>query len=119
MNRKIKSIPPGFLAESETVFAMTIHKSQGSEYDQVLVMLPEKEMPLLTAELLYTGVTRAKTKVFIQSAENVLRTTAAKRVKRASGITRKIKRRKAPVTSMSLQLNISNSLYSLADQALR
>ncbi|MEO6914262.1 MAG: exodeoxyribonuclease V subunit alpha [Chitinophagaceae bacterium] len=87
----VKSIPPGFLAESETVFAMTIHKSQGSEYDQVLVMLPAREIPLLTAELLYTGVTRAKSKVLIQSAEDVLRSTAAKRVKRASGITERLK----------------------------
>lgn len=82
-----KSVLPGFISEAETVFAMTIHKSQGSEYDQVLIVLPDvADMPLLTAELLYTGVTRAKVKVIVQAAENVILETSKRRVKRASGI---------------------------------
>jgi exodeoxyribonuclease V alpha subunit len=83
----LKSVLPGFIAEAETVYAMTIHKSQGSEYDHVLVVLPDApELPLLTAELLYTGVTRAKTSVVIQATEEVIAETAKRRVKRASGI---------------------------------
>jgi exodeoxyribonuclease V alpha subunit len=77
---------PGFIAESETVYAMTIHKSQGSEYGSVLVILPDADMPLLTAELLYTAVTRAKSKAIVQVTEEVLLETSKRRVKRASGI---------------------------------
>lgn len=83
---ELKSIPPGFVSEVETVYAMTIHKSQGSEFDEVLVVLPDADIPLLTSELLYTGVTRAKAKVTVQASENVLIETSKRRVKRASGI---------------------------------
>jgi exodeoxyribonuclease V alpha subunit len=84
---ELKSVLPGFISQAETVFAMTIHKSQGSEYNHVLVVLPDApELPLLTAELLYTGVTRAKTKVVLQATEEVIIETAKRRVKRASGI---------------------------------
>jgi exodeoxyribonuclease V alpha subunit len=66
---------------------MTIHKSQGSEHDNVLVVLPDvADLPLLTAELLYTGVTRAKSKVVVQAKKEVILETAKRRVKRASGI---------------------------------
>ncbi len=83
----LKSVLPGFISEAETVFAMTIHKSQGSEYDHVLVVLPDRpDMPLLTAELLYTGVTRAKLKVMVQAPAQVITEIAKRRVKRASAI---------------------------------
>jgi exodeoxyribonuclease V alpha subunit len=88
---ELKSILPGFISEAETVYAMTIHKSQGSEFDRVLVVLPDLEnMPLLTAELLYTAVTRARSKVVVQGSEAVISRTAARRVKRASGISGRI-----------------------------
>jgi exodeoxyribonuclease V alpha subunit len=84
---KIKEIQAGYLNHYETVFAMTIHKSQGSEFDNVVVVLPEKQgEKLLTRELLYTGVTRAMTKVLIQSTEEVILKCASKRVSRASGL---------------------------------
>lgn len=83
---ELRSVLPGFIAEAETVYAMTIHKSQGSEYGQVLVVLPDADVPLLTAELLYTAVTRAKTKVIVQAPEVVIVETSQRRVKRASGI---------------------------------
>lgn len=83
----VKAVLPGFLAEAETVYAMTIHKSQGSEYDQVLVILPDlADMPLLTAELLYTAVTRAKSKIVLQASAEVVHATVNRRVKRSSGI---------------------------------
>jgi exodeoxyribonuclease V alpha subunit len=56
----IRWILPSRLEGVETVWAMTVHKSQGSEYDHVLMVLPDREAPVLTRELLYTGVTRAK-----------------------------------------------------------
>jgi exodeoxyribonuclease V alpha subunit len=83
----IKSVLPGYIDKAETVFAMTIHKSQGSEFDKVLVVLPEKkESQLLTRELLYTAVTRAKSHVIVQGKEEVILNAAAQKVKRASGI---------------------------------
>lgn len=83
----LKPVPPARLEYIETVYAMTIHKSQGSEYDTVLVMLPQSEgSELLTRELLYTAVTRAKTSVVIQAGEGSLLASVGKSVKRASGI---------------------------------
>jgi exodeoxyribonuclease V alpha subunit len=84
---ELRAVMPGYLAEAETVFAMTIHKSQGSEFDQVLVILPPiAEAPLLTRELLYTAVTRAKKRAYIQGSTDTILTTAARMVERASGI---------------------------------
>lgn len=86
-NGELKAILPGYLTEAETVFAMTIHKSQGSEFKEVLVILPRaKDVPILTRELLYTGVTRAKQQVYVQASAEVLMQTAARFVERASGI---------------------------------
>ncbi len=84
---KPKEIPPGYLNDYETVYAMTIHKSQGSEYDSVAVILPENENSLLlTRELLYTGISRARKKALIQAPVNVLYKTISREVSRASGI---------------------------------
>src|SRR5690606_26055313 len=78
---------PAFIDSVDTVFAMTIHKSQGSEFNEVLVVLPDsEEMELLTRELLYTAVTRARKKVIIQAKENTILKTVEKRVQRGSGI---------------------------------
>lgn len=60
-------IPPSRMPEHETAFAMTIHKSQGSEFDEVLVVLPEVQRGLMTRELLYTAITRGKKRVVIAS----------------------------------------------------
>jgi exodeoxyribonuclease V alpha subunit len=86
-DKNLRSVMPGYITGAETVFAMTIHKSQGSEYNQVLVILPPNSgSQLLTRELLYTAVTRAKEKVIVQSSENILLETAKGSVTRASGI---------------------------------
>jgi exodeoxyribonuclease V alpha subunit len=86
-NGNLKAIFPGLITQFETVFAMTIHKSQGSEFNQVLIVLPQTEnIAILTRELLYTAVTRANSKVFIQSTETVILQTAEGQVQRASGI---------------------------------
>lgn len=88
---KLKAISPGFIAECETVFAMTIHKSQGSEFKQVLVILPKNsEIQLLTRELIYTAITRAKETATIQGSEEVLLAATERKVQRASGITERI-----------------------------
>jgi exodeoxyribonuclease V alpha subunit len=66
---------------------MTVHKSQGSEFDRVLVILPDRPSPVLTRELLYTAVTRAKKKLTIFSTEAIIRTAIQTPIQRASGLT--------------------------------
>jgi exodeoxyribonuclease V alpha subunit len=81
------SVLPGLLSQVETVFAMTIHKSQGSEFTNVLMILPETEnINILTRELLYTGSTRAKEKIILQASEATILKSAEAKVERASGI---------------------------------
>ncbi|WP_280236664.1 exodeoxyribonuclease V subunit alpha [Nocardia cyriacigeorgica] len=73
-----------------TVFAMTIHRSQGSQYDAVTIVLPEPESTLLTRELLYTAITRARTHVRIIGTEAAIRAATARRVLRASGLSHRV-----------------------------
>ena len=71
--------------------SQTATGSQGSEFDKVMVILPEgTDNPLLTRELLYTAVTRAKKSVSIQATEETLLHTVSRSVKRISGITQRI-----------------------------
>ncbi|WDN90296.1 exodeoxyribonuclease V alpha subunit [Desulfosarcina sp. BuS5] len=77
---------PWILPEHETVFAMTVHKSQGSEFDDVLMILPEKDTPVLTRELIYTGITRARQSLTILGTEAVLKAAISRRIERASGL---------------------------------
>ncbi len=82
----VKKYLPARLPRSETVFAMTIHKSQGSEFDEVLVLLPDNMNPVLTRELLYTGITRAKSVVQLVLSQSVLQQTVERKVERLSGV---------------------------------
>ena len=84
-NDAIMSFNISELPAFETVYAMTIHKSQGSEYTSVLVVLPENDIPMLTKELLYTAITRAKEKVEITAKESVLEYTLKNSAARNSG----------------------------------
>ncbi len=81
-----RSVHPMRLPEHETAFAMTVHKSQGSEFDHVLLILPDRPYPVLTRELLYTAVTRARRSVEIWAAEPVLRFAVSRRTRRSSGL---------------------------------
>lgn len=74
------------LQEVETWWAMTIHKSQGSEFDHVVVSLPPPNVPILTRELLYTAVTRAKERVTIVGSEDAIRQSVGRPISRASGL---------------------------------
>ncbi len=82
----VRSLSPARLPAHETVFAMTIHKSQGSEFDDVVLVLPQTPSPILTRELLYTGVSRARRTVTIVGTPPVIRVASSERVQRASGI---------------------------------
>lgn len=68
------------------VYAMTVHKSQGSEFDHVILVLPESESPIATRELFYTAVTRAKEKLTVISTETAIRNYLNKRTERFSGL---------------------------------
>ncbi|MDY6837412.1 MAG: exodeoxyribonuclease V subunit alpha [Thermodesulfobacteriota bacterium] len=82
----LRKIHPIRLPEHETVYAMTVHKSQGSEFDKLLLLLPDRDAPVLTRELLYTGITRAKEAVEIWATEAVFRTAVSRRIERTSGL---------------------------------
>lgn len=83
---KANSFLPSQLPPHETVFAMTIHKSQGSEYDHVLVIMPEKISSIATRELLYTAITRARKSVSIIASEKILLHAIKTPVIRTSGL---------------------------------
>lgn len=83
----IKWVLPSRLTDVQTVFAMTVHKSQGSEFDHTVLVVPPANNPILTRELLYTGITRAKSN-FTLVAQNdaVLGQSIQRPVKRSSGL---------------------------------
>lgn len=89
--RRVKCVLPGFITQYDTVYAMTIHKSQGSEFDEVLMVLPDQYNPILTKELIYTGVTRAKNKVYIQSDKEIFLHACQQPVSRGSGLKERLK----------------------------
>ncbi len=74
------------LPEHETVFAMTVHKSQGSEFDEVVLILPDKDYPVLTRELVYTGLTRTKKTFSIWANPSVFNNTIKRTISRTSGL---------------------------------
>jgi exodeoxyribonuclease V alpha subunit len=81
-------VPRGRLADVATVYAMTIHRSQGSQYDTVSVVLPATASSLLTRELLYTAITRARSHVRVLATEESVRAAIERQVLRASGLRR-------------------------------
>lgn len=82
----VRHIPLSHLGEHVTSHAMTIHKSQGSQFRSVVVVLPGEASRLLTRELLYTAVTRASERVWVVGDETVVRAAVERSVQRASGL---------------------------------
>jgi exodeoxyribonuclease V alpha subunit len=78
------------LSDVETMHAMTIHKSQGSQATEVTVLLPPEDSRLLTRELLYTAVTRARSKVRVVGTAAQLRAAIDRRAVRATGLSRRL-----------------------------
>jgi exodeoxyribonuclease V alpha subunit len=83
---EFKRFPTQRLSEHETVYAMTVHKSQGSEFHHVALLLPERDYPLLTRELIYTALTRARQTVSIWGTASVLKAAITRRIERTSGL---------------------------------
>ncbi len=74
------------LPAHDTAFAVTIHKSQGSEFDSVLIIIPEKLSPIITRQLLYTGVTRARKKAIIVGPIDVIKEAMTLTLDHASNV---------------------------------
>lgn len=81
-----RALAPHQLPDHETVFAMTVHKSQGSEFDHVVLVLPDQDSPLLTRELIYTAVTRARKSLHILAPPPLLDLAVGRRIQRSSGL---------------------------------
>ncbi|UYM04680.1 ATP-binding domain-containing protein [Solicola gregarius] len=79
-------LPTNRLADVQTMHAMSVHRSQGSQFDRVTLILPPVDSPLLTRELLYTAVTRAKEHVRIVGTRDALAQAIERPVVRASGL---------------------------------
>ncbi|WP_372377244.1 exodeoxyribonuclease V subunit alpha [Vibrio natriegens] len=86
----VKSVLPSRVPEHETAYAMTIHKSQGSEFDYTLMILPPDFSPILTRELIYTGITRAKKRLALYAELNVLKRGIKVKTTRASGLVQRL-----------------------------
>nr|WP_218849015.1 exodeoxyribonuclease V subunit alpha [Nocardioides perillae] len=91
----VRDLAPSRLGEVQTMHAMTIHKSQGSQADVVTVLLPDEDSRLLTRELFYTAVTRARRRVRVVGSEAAVRAALARGARRASGLRQRLE--SAPV----------------------
>jgi exodeoxyribonuclease V alpha subunit len=91
-----RAIAPPRLPAHETAFAMTVHKSQGSEFDHVLVLLPARKSRVLTRELIYTAVTRARESVSLIAGAAVLSDAIAASAERHSGLLARLHETREP-----------------------
>jgi exodeoxyribonuclease V alpha subunit len=82
----VRTFVPARLPEHETAYGLTVHKSQGSEFDEVLIVLPDKPSPVLTRELIYTAITRARSKVTLWAGEEVFKAAVGRCIERTSGL---------------------------------
>jgi exodeoxyribonuclease V alpha subunit len=86
------SLATSRLADVDTMHAMTVHKSQGSQAEEVTVLLPEEDSRLLSRELFYTAITRAQQRVRVVATEAALRAAVERRARRASGLRQRLAR---------------------------
>jgi len=84
--KKFRPVACNLLPEHETAFAMTIHKSQGSQFTNVLMLLPPDDNPVLTKELIYTGITRVEKNIELWCEEDIFKKAATRPTTRASGL---------------------------------
>lgn len=89
-NAQTPAISVSRLQDFEPAYAITVHKSQGSEYENVAVLLSNAQNRVLTKELLYTSVTRARQNLLVISSDNIIKSTVQGNIKRNSGLRSKI-----------------------------
>ena len=83
---QLLELTPQRLSAVDTVYAMTVHKAQGSQFDEVAVLLPDPTSPILTRELLYTAITRARRRLILVGTEETVRAAVERPITRASGL---------------------------------
>lgn len=93
----IRMIQTSQVRSCEIAYALTVHKSQGSEYDHILIILPPVPVPVLTRELLYTALTRAKKSVEIWCTDSVMEKTVTSKISRQSGLRAKLWQNSNPI----------------------
>jgi len=89
-DKPLRSVPIRQLPEHDCAYALTVHKSQGSEFDEVMLVLPFDESPVVTRELVYTGITRARERVTVQGGRESFRHGCQQRVERTSALAEKL-----------------------------
>ncbi|MGY3231947.1 exodeoxyribonuclease V alpha subunit [Luteibacter sp. HA06] len=87
---RVRFVVPSRLSAVDTAYAMTVHKSQGSEFEHTALALPPEPSPVLTRELVYTGVTRARTHFTLLAAPDILGYAVSRKTRRASGLLRRL-----------------------------
>ncbi|USF87223.1 exodeoxyribonuclease V subunit alpha [Candidatus Endoriftia persephone] len=90
-DNSLRRVLPARLPPHETAFALTVHKSQGSEFARVLLLLPDSDSLVLSRELLYTGVTRASGTVELWGRWEILAAAVGRRLSRASGLSERLR----------------------------
>lgn len=92
-NGEVRPIALSRLPPWQTSYALTVHKSQGSEFSEVLLVLPHEDVPLLSRELLYTGITRARETLILYGRKDLLIRASQRRVVRYSGLAGKLRQK--------------------------
>jgi exodeoxyribonuclease V alpha subunit len=82
----VRVVSPARLSDVDTVYAMTVHKSQGSEFEHAALVLPSDDSAALTRELVYTAITRARTRFTLVASMETLALAVGRRTRRASGL---------------------------------
>lgn len=113
---QVRGFHPAALPAHESAFAMTVHKAQGSEFDTVWLQLPTRDARVLSRELLYTGITRARRALHLAGSEAVIRAALARHAARISGLAWRLgaQQQAAPATQAtepSVALPVQGSLF--------
>lgn len=113
---QVRGFHPAALPAHESAFAMTVHKAQGSEFDNVWLQLPTRDARVLSRELLYTGITRARRALHLAGSEAVLRAALARHAARISGLAWRLGGEQQaapakPATEPSTALPVQGSLF--------
>ena len=83
---ELRAFSPDQMPIHETAFATTVHKAQGAEFERALLLLPDRESPVLTRELIYTGITRVRSRIDLWTNADVLSEAIATKIERSSGL---------------------------------
>ncbi|WP_435013411.1 exodeoxyribonuclease V subunit alpha [Xanthomonas arboricola] len=113
---QVRGFHPAALPAHESAFAMTVHKAQGSEFDTVWLQLPTREARVLSRELLYTGITRARRALHLAGSEAVIRSALARHAARISGLAWRLGAQQQaapakPATEPATALPVQGSLF--------